>query len=144
MQWRCHLQCKTGSIPHSPSAAHVLISLCRQVRLPLLPFTPQPTAIWLPLLNTPWKSLWPKSIMTALLLNSMDIFLSSSYPTARQDLTWLTTLSPSWKFLLPWFLWQLLLQDFLLSVHCFSVYPKGGGVCCYSSHFKLVITRNLS
>jgi hypothetical protein len=30
--------------------------------------------------------------MTSLLLNSMDTFLSSSYPTALQDLTWLTTL----------------------------------------------------
>lgn len=39
-----------------------------------------------------WKPLWPKSIMTSLSLNSMDIFLSPSYPTALQDLTWLTTL----------------------------------------------------
>lgn len=95
--------------------------LSRPDRLPLLSFIPQPTAIWLPLLITPWKPLWPKSIMTSLLLNSMDTFLSSSYQhLCRIWHGW--PLSPSWKFLLPWFLWQHLLLGFLLSGHYFSVY----------------------
>lgn len=95
--------------------------LSRQARLPLLPFTPRPTAIWLPLLITPWKPLWPKSIMTSLLLNSMDTFLSSSYHhLCRIWHGW--PLSPSWKFLFAWFLWQQFLLGFLLSGHYFAVY----------------------
>lgn len=59
--------------------------------------------------------------MTSLLLNSMDTFLSSSYQRlCRIWHGW--PLSPSWKFLLPWFLWQHLLLGFLLSGQYFSVY----------------------
>lgn len=121
---------------------HVLIFLYRQIRLPLLPFYPQPTAIW-PQSYYPWKPLWPKSIMTSLLLNSMDTFCLIT--TSLQDLTWLTTLYPTpLKFCLPLFvsmttspsyppLWALL----------FSLFPRF--LCDYpplqiSDHQKSILS----
>lgn len=93
-----------------------------------------------------WKPLWPKSIMTSLSLNSMDIFLSPSYPTALQDLTWLTTLlllkvfPPSVSmttppgFLPPWAL--------LFSLSAAAPHP-----CLRHHHhttYRFLITRNPS
>lgn len=103
MKQRYH-QRQTGTTPMLSLTADLLDFHCREALLrPILPgFTQlRPTSPHFTppsLLQTGchssfhWKPLWPKSIMTSLSLNSMDTFLSPSYPTALQDLTWLTTL----------------------------------------------------
>lgn len=112
---------ETKILPKTQTGAMVMLSLtadlldfrCREAGLRLhfapasphfAPLCPTHSTSLLPLITLPgllqtnchssfhWKPLWPKSIMTSLSLNSMDTFLSPSYPTALQDLTWLTTL----------------------------------------------------